>query len=918
MKSGLFNNLATRLLFSLVVCATLALPSMALAAYLVDPIVHYKLEEDPASVTDPDTVVFMDANGTGKTGTCSDCPTTATGIVGQALSFDGSGNIVTVATDSSAGDILNIGVETSVSVVAWVKRENTTISNREIIVGRYASGGMVIWLSIEKNGGPAFNLRDSKGVGENARRIYSTTSVADGQWHLVAGVYNATDAKMLIYVDGVEAGATDPTLSPVTFTAGFESDSAPLVIGALNTSKDSPFNGLIDEVAFLKQPLTAQALASNYAAGVQGKDYEEIFGPVIQPTLGGTGYVGYPFGRQVSLVGNLLPANPVLSLTASPVDMTIGLDPDPAGFIAWTPTSAQAGDNIVSVAGTSDGAAPVSADFVVAVKDLCSLDMASYWSFEDDDATFNDATPNSQILTCVACPITAENGGAVGKALTFNGSTTFLKVDPDASALLDLSLGQSLSLAAWVKRENSISDNEVIIGRDAASTGSMKFWLGLTDTGAPAFRLTDGSGADSARQITGGTAIADGAWHHVVGVYDADLGQLRIYVDGVEAGTPEPASFTIGLISNNAPLVIGALNTVPQHVFEGDIDEVAFIKDALDEDMADKMVQNSGADKGYFCQTPPEITSGAADSTIAAGASFTYSATAKDDDDSDLFWTLFNSPAGMSVGTDGVVTWTPASGVTTSGLVTLRVDDNFGGSDSLEFTVTVTGGTSANQVPTITGQKKNPIVIAVDSAREITLADLDASDPDGDAIELDTVGAGDNYTVSGFTITPAAGYTGSLTVPVTVTDGTDSSSAFNLDIEVGVLGIVSTAGDTVTAGQIYTYTPEVSNSQGSELTWSLSGEPAGMTVDAASGVVTWTPAADVTTSGAVTLSVTDGTDTASETFTITVSNGGPDAPGGGGGGGGGCFIASVGNASSTLGLLSFGLLGTLVAFLPRR
>lgn len=901
MKTGNFIHMTTRLLFGLVVCVALALPSIGLAAddndYLVDPIVHYKLEEDPTLTTD-----FLDAGPLGKTAACTSCPSTATGRVGEGLFFDGSGNIVEVAATGVA-DPLNIVVDSSVSVAAWVKRDNTNIAETEVIVGRSATGGgMQIWLGIKKDSGaPAFSLRT---VSADEVQIDANVSIADGQWHLVAGVYDADNAQMLIYVDGVVAGATDPALAPVSFGAGFSSNDAELVIGALSTSKNFPFNGVIDEVAFFKLPLTAEALASNFAAGNQNKDYDDLLDAVIQPALSGTGIVGYPFSRQLSVTANPLPASDDFSLPTAPAGMTVVQD---SGLISWTPTSEQKGENLVSVAGNSSSAA----DFVVTVDDVCGSGTASYWRFEDDAPSFGDTIPNNQTVTCSDCPITAVAGGAVGKALTFNGTTTFLKVDPDPSAHFDLALGQSFSLAAWVKREDTMSPDkpEVIVARDTG-LGFWQFWLGLEGNGAPAFQLTADSSSENSPRVTADAGIADGQWHHVVGVYDAVMGQLRIYVDGLEAANPAPANFTTGFASDTEPLVIGALNAVPRFLYAGDIDEVAFIKEAFDEGMAAQMVQNSGADKAYFCQSAPEITSGAADATIDAGATFSYTATAIDAEDSDLFWELFNAPAGMSVDSDGVVTWAPTGGVLTSGLVTLRVDDNFGGSDSINFTVTVAG--AGNQAPTITDQTSAVITIMVDGTREILLADLVVSDPENDTIQLDTVADGDNYSVNGFIVTPDAGYEGNLTIPVTVTDGTNISNVYNVQAVVQDFGITSTASTSINAGETFSYSPTTSRPQAT-LVWELRNQPAGMSVDGATGTVTWTPAADVTTSGAVTLTVTDFADNAiaMENFTITViADPSTNPGGGGGGGGGGCFIDTTTSTSGgAFGLLMAGLLG---------
>ena len=84
--------------------------------------------------------------------------------------------------------------------------------------------------------------------------------------------------------------------------------------------------------------------------------------------------------------------------------------------------------------------------------------------------------------------------------------------------------------------------------------------------------------------------------------------------------------------------------------------------------------------------------------------------------------------------------------------------------------------------------------------------------------------------------------------------------------------ITTTAPITASEDVQYVYNPAATDAEGEALTWSLTNEPAGMTINSTTGAISWTPTEGVTTSGIVTLTVEDinfTTDT--ETFTITVS-----------------------------------------------
>jgi hypothetical protein len=147
-------------------------------------------------------------------------------------------------------------------------------------------------------------------------------------------------------------------------------------------------------------------------------------------------------------------------------------------------------------------------------------------------------------------------------------------------------------------------------------------------------------------------------------------------------------------------------------------------------------------------------------------------------------------------------TITPAPNFT--GSLTVPVVANDGTNNSASFNLTVTVA-PVNDAPTITGQ--NVVNISEDTDRAIVLADLIVTDPDN-AYPADftlTVGDGADYTHTGNTITPTANFTGSLTVPVVVNDGTSDSGSFNLTGTVASVNdvpvIANLGGDTLAYSQ---------------------------------------------------------------------------------------------------------------------
>ena len=127
-------------------------------------------------------------------------------------------------------------------------------------------------------------------------------------------------------------------------------------------------------------------------------------------------------------------------------------------------------------------------------------------------------------------------------------------------------------------------------------------------------------------------------------------------------------------------------------------------------------------------------------------------------------------------------TCTPVTDFT--GLLTVPVTVNDGSANSNIFNLSVTV-TAVNDAPVITGQAA--LTIDEETALTITLNDLTVSDPDNSFPGDFTLAVQDgvDYTRSVNTITPVADFSGALTVPVTVNDGTADSNIFNLSVTVG-------------------------------------------------------------------------------------------------------------------------------------
>jgi gliding motility-associated-like protein len=287
----------------------------------------------------------------------------------------------------------------------------------------------------------------------------------------------------------------------------------------------------------------------------------------------------------------------------------------------------------------------------------------------------------------------------------------------------------------------------------------------------------------------------------------------------------------------------------------------------------------AGCSAGDFCDaitssSPPQIT-GQTPITINQGESVTITLnhlTVTDPDDNYPTGFTLTVYAGTNYTFSGA-TITPAANFT--GTLNVPVSVNDGENESEQFALSIEVVAPQNVAPQITGQ--TPVTINQGQSTTITLGQLTVTDPDDNyptGFTL-TVHAGNNYTFSGATVTPAANFTGTLNVPVSVNDGEDQSNQFTFVIEVvapqnvapqitGQVAITINQGQsaTITLSQLTVTDPDDSYPTGFTLTvyngsnYTRSGN-------------TITPGANFTGTLSVPVSVNDGEDE-SERFSLTI------------------------------------------------
>lgn len=271
--------------------------------------------------------------------------------------------------------------------------------------------------------------------------------------------------------------------------------------------------------------------------------------------------------------------------------------------------------------------------------------------------------------------------------------------------------------------------------------------------------------------------------------------------------------------------------------------------------------------------------------TVAVSQALAFTATATDPDGNALTFSAGNLPAGATLSPAGAFSWTPTASQTGSFSVTITVTDNGTPPQSDSETISITVG-NANRPPVL-----SPIgAKSVNEGQALSFT-ASASDPDGNALTFSSssLPLGATFTPAGvFSWTPSFTQGGNYSVGIQVSDGALTASEV-ITITVGnvnrppVLSPNPIGNRTVTVGQSLTIAITASDPDGDTLAFANANLPAGATLTAngpGAATFSWTPtAAQVGSFPNVTVSVSDGSLSDAEIFTITVQSATPPPSG---------------------------------------
>jgi hypothetical protein len=456
----------------------------------------------------------------------------------QSSGVMGAANQVLTLDTSNPGYVsvpaLNLNSATA-TFECWLKRNGNQAPYVGLLFDR--NGGSSSGLELYTNNMLSYHWNDAGG------EFVSGLVIPDGQWVYSALAISPSRAVFYMY-DGT-------TWSSATNNLGNAAASfnVPLYIGSDPAA--SSYNGRLDEAAIYNKTLTAGQLRSHALAGF-GVTQAPVF--VTDPPVlvtAGTIYAGWPFLLNVDAYGT-----PTLSFqwrknganlpnatnTTYSVTTSAGSDSGNYDVIVTNPYGSTT--NTTTVAVTVVTTPP---DVTTGIRTWLRFDEFSGLTAHDSSGNGRDGT-----LQGFADDNMQWVAGLITNAIAVNpvnrGQEVVLVTDDGG---LNFATNPEFTLAAWVHVNLQPQSTHINGGVIAKGNSGEQYCVDI-DNGH--FRFFARNAGNAATVVP--TSVApDGNWQHVCAVCSASNGVMKIYVNGVEAGSATPPS---SLLASADVLSIGA------------------------------------------------------------------------------------------------------------------------------------------------------------------------------------------------------------------------------------------------------------------------------------------------------------------------------------------------------------------------
>ena len=272
------------------------------------------------------------------------------------------------------------------------------------------------------------------------------------------------------------------------------------------------------------------------------------------------------------------------------------------------------------------------------------------------------------------------------------------------------------------------------------------------------------------------------------------------------------------------------------------------------------------------------MISGTPPTMVGVDASYSFTPTASDADGDSLSFSISNKPIWAAFSsTTGRLSGNPvAANAGTYSDIVITVSDGELQSSLSAFSVTVFDG---NVAPSISGSPRTTV-----TAGQGYVFAPSASDPNGDSLTFSISNkpawASFNSSNGRLSGAPTEAHVGVYSgIVVSVTDGefTTSIPTFSITVETAITPnetpvISGNPPSDINAGRNFSFTPTASDGDGDSLTFAITNRPSWANFNTSNGRLSGTPGdADIGTYSNIRITVSDGRDTSSIQFSISVN-----------------------------------------------
>jgi fibro-slime domain-containing protein/RHS repeat-associated protein len=463
-----------------------------------------------------------------------------------------------------------------------------------------------------------------------------------------------------------------------------------------------------------------------------------------------------------------------------------------------------------------------------------------------------------------AAPIfttTAPTITEVGKLLRYNAAAT----DSNADVLIydlpvkpvGMAVDSSSGVLVWQPTLNQANQTYNVVLRVRDGRGGVDL---------QAFQITVPA-LNTAPTITStppGTSVAGLPYQYRVLAQDADNDVLAFQLlNSPDGATINPSTGVINFTPTSAQIGNQSFTLLVSDRNGGETTQTFTLA----------VVADAPNDAPVILSTPRNITQ--------LNRTYLYQVNAFDHNGDPLTFSLTTAPDGLTVDESGLMVWTPTAQQFGSNEISLQVADERGGTATQTFTVNVVSQ-GVNQAPEIVSTPP----LGATANREYRYAAI-ATDPDGDVIRWGLDAAPTGMSVDPLTGTvrwlPTLEQLGSYTITLRALDSSGGFATQTFEVNVRGINtppaITSIPKTQAAVDTAYTYTPIVTDIDSDPISFSLLGAPDGMTINADTGLIEWTPNSSQLGIQTVDILASDGQGgVATQTFSISVFSTVPNSP----------------------------------------